>query len=205
MMFGFRFPRFFTRTMVPAGLLVWSVSSLPLQVAAETPRPYGLDSQPASKAYLLMPWLGGGALPPRLSQTGAFKDTPRMVVADGLIPYDLILPFWSDGAVKSRWISVPRGKIQFSPTGEWVFPRGTVFVKTFELATDETHPEVRRRLETRLLVCDPDGRCLRRHLQMARRQQRRRPAGHESERGDSIKTATGSGRRHGIIPAARIA
>jgi uncharacterized repeat protein (TIGR03806 family) len=157
MMFGFRFPRFFTRTMVPAGLLVWSVSSLPLQVAAETPRPYGLDSQPASKAYLLMPWLGGGALPPRLSQTGAFKDTPRMVVADGLIPYDLILPFWSDGAVKSRWISVPRGKIQFSPTGEWVFPRGTVFVKTFELATDETHPEVRRRLETRLLVCDLAG------------------------------------------------
>ena len=104
-----------------------------------------------------MPWLGTGALPPRLSQTGAFKDTPNMVPADGLIPYDLIIPFWSDGAVKSRWMSVPRGKIQFSPTGEWVFPRGPVFVTPFERPTADPHPDVRRRLETRLLVCDLEG------------------------------------------------
>jgi uncharacterized repeat protein (TIGR03806 family) len=157
MTFGFRSPHFFCRTLIPAALLILGGMIPPLPAAAETPRPYGLDSRPGSKAYLLMPWLGSGALPPRLSQTGAFKDTPNMVAVDGLIPYDLIIPFWSDGAVKSRWISLPRGKIQFSPTGEWVFPRGTVFVKTFELATDETHPEIRRRLETRLLVCDLAG------------------------------------------------
>ena len=40
-------------------------------------------------------------------------------------------------------------KIKFSPTGEWTFPRGTVFIKTFEMGT--------RRLETRLLVCDSTG------------------------------------------------
>ena len=78
--------------------------------------------------------------------------------ADALIPYDLIVPFWSDGAAKSRWISVPDDqKIKFAPTGEWIFPRGTVFVKTFELATNESHPDSLRRLETRLLVCDDDG------------------------------------------------
>ena len=105
-----------------------------------------------------MPPRADGALPPRLSQTGAFKDVARLTPSDSLIPYDLIVSFWSDGAEKSRWLSVPENqKIKFAPAGEWVFPKGTVFVKHFELATDETHPEVRRRLETRLLVCDDQG------------------------------------------------
>ena len=86
-----------------------------------------------------------------------FKDTRAMTFNDGLIPYDVIIPFWSDGAVKSRWISVPDGKIAFAPTGEWVFPKGTVFVKTFELAANESLPDARRRVETRPLVCDAAG------------------------------------------------
>ncbi len=101
--------------------------------------------------------MGSAPLPALLSQTGVFKDVSAMTVNDGLIPYDVIIPFWSDGAVKSRWISVPPGKIAFAPTGEWVFPKGTVFVKTFELATNESIPDARRRLETRLLVCDAAG------------------------------------------------
>lgn len=104
-----------------------------------------------------MPARADAAFPPLLSQTGAFKDIRHFVPADGLIPYDLVVPFWSDGAEKTRWISVPEGKIQFSPTNEWVFPKGTVFVKTFELPTNETNPAVKRRLETRLLVCDGNG------------------------------------------------
>ena len=93
-----------------------------------------------------------------LSQTGAFKDTVRLTPADGLMAYDSIVPFWSDGATKTRWISVPDNqKIKFAPTGEWVFPPGTVFVKTFELATNELVPDSLRRLETRLLVCDAAG------------------------------------------------
>src|SRR5206468_3482644 len=62
-----------------------------------------------------------------------------------LIPYELNVPFWSDGAEKRRWMALPHdGVIRFSPTGEWSFPNGTVFVKHFELAG--------RRVETRLLV-----------------------------------------------------
>ena len=104
-----------------------------------------------------MPGRADGALPRLLSQTGAFKDTTDLAPSDTLIPYDLIVPFWSDGAAKSRWISVPDGKIKFAPTGEWIFTHGTVFVKTFELATNELNPNLKRRLETRLLVCDSAG------------------------------------------------
>src|SRR5581483_5234728 len=85
------------------------------------------------KAYLLMPQTADGKVPALLSQTGVFKDTPHLVPGDGLIPYDLIVSFWSDGASKLRWISVPKEKIGFAPSGEWSFPPGVVLVKTCEL------------------------------------------------------------------------
>ena len=96
-------------------------------------------------------------MPALLSQTGVFKDTPHLVPGDGLIPYDLIVSFWSDGANKLRWISVPKGTIGFAPTGEWSFPAGVVLVKTFELPVDAGNPSLKRRLETRLLVRDRNG------------------------------------------------
>jgi uncharacterized repeat protein (TIGR03806 family) len=131
------------------------VSPLP---AGEIPGADGGGSRPKGKAFLQMPARADGVLPRLLSQTGAFADTRSLAPNAALIPYDLIVPFWSDGAAKARWISVPDGqKIRFAPTGEWVFPRGTVFVKTFMLATNESKPDSQRRLETRLLVCDADG------------------------------------------------
>jgi uncharacterized repeat protein (TIGR03806 family) len=120
-------------------------------------KPYGLDSRPSSSAYLSMPHRMLGALPPLLSQTGAFENTHDLTPAKSLIPYDLIVSFWSDGADKIRYASLPDEKIKFSPTGEWSFPAGTVFVKTFELPVDETNPSLKRRLETRLLVRDEAG------------------------------------------------
>jgi uncharacterized repeat protein (TIGR03806 family) len=108
-------------------------------------------------AYLHMPDRRDGLLPPLLSQTGAFQDTARMIPSDGLIPYELNISFWSDGAQKRRWMALPAAKIAFAPRGEWKFPAGTVFVKHFELATNESQPLQRRRLETRLLVCAANG------------------------------------------------
>ena len=138
-------------------LLASGLAMLPGVAAAISTPPYGLDACPPAPPYLQMPARASGIIPPRLSQTGAFQNLSGLVPNDSLIPYDLIVAFWSDGATKSRWMSFPPGKIKFAPAGEWVFPRGTVFVKHFEIATDETHPEIRRRLETRLLVCDADG------------------------------------------------
>lgn len=105
-----------------------------------------------------MPPRAGGAPPKLLSQTGAFKNVQTLTPGGDLIPYDLIVPFWSDGAEKSRWISVPQNqKIKFATGGEWIFPRGTVFVKHFSLATNDLNSNSLRRLETRLLVCDDTG------------------------------------------------
>jgi uncharacterized repeat protein (TIGR03806 family) len=119
--------------------------------------PYALPARIAPAAYLRMPHLAGGKIPQLLSQTGAFSDTRNLVIARGLIPYDIVVPFWSDGAAKSRWVAVPNEKVKYSPTGDWIFPKGTVFVKTFELQDDAGNPGIKRRLETRLLVCDSAG------------------------------------------------
>src|SRR5262249_50084501 len=48
-------------------------------------------------------------------------------------------------------------KITVRSDGKLQIPAGTVFVKHFSLATDLRHPEQRRPLETRVLVCDRDG------------------------------------------------
>jgi uncharacterized repeat protein (TIGR03806 family) len=110
-----------------------------------------------------MPARESGVIPDLLSQTGCFENTPELKPARALIPYDLNVSFWSDGAAKARWICLPNeaeypdSKIAFKPEGEWGFPNGTVFVKHFELAVDETRPQIRRRLETRLLVRDATG------------------------------------------------
>jgi uncharacterized repeat protein (TIGR03806 family) len=98
------------------------------------------------------------SLPKLLSQTGVFADLTNLSPAVFLIPYTVNSPFWSDGAVKTRWFTLPTNSvIGFSANGEWSFPVGSVFVKNFDLPVDETNPKILRRLETRLLVCDTNG------------------------------------------------
>ena len=126
-------------------------------LAACQPAPYGLASRVAAKPYLQMPPRADGKIPVLLSQTGVFSDTAKRIPGKELIPYDLVVAFWSDGADKSRWIALPNAKIAFSAAGEWRFPPGTVFVKNFDLPTDGAGASPKRRLETRLLVCDSAG------------------------------------------------
>src|ERR1700693_4478416 len=121
------------------------------------PAGYGISARTPAKPYLNMPHGVDARMPPLLSQTGAFSDTRHLIADKSLIPYDLIVAFWSDGAFKSRWVALPNAKIKFSATGQWRFPAGTVFIKNFELPIDATDPSVKRRLETRLLILDSAG------------------------------------------------
>jgi len=101
-----------------------------------------------------------------LSQTGAFTDTANMVPSAALIPYEVNAPLWSDGALKKRWAIIPNDGAPYQPSVEqavwteryeWFFPAGTVFVKHFEIRSDDTDPSIIRRLETRFLVLDDEG------------------------------------------------
>ena len=97
-------------------------------------------------------------MPKLISETGVFTDPKKLVPADFLIPYAPNSPLWSDGAVKTRWFTLPTNSvINFSANSEWTFPAGSVFVKNFDLPVDDTIPEMVRRLETRILVRDTNG------------------------------------------------
>ena len=134
-------------------------------VSAGSGQPYGLTNSGNVPAFYNMPTTFSGTLPSVISQAGIFSNTPSMTPTNGLMPYTPNTPLWSDGAAKTRYVAVPHHggaitpdeQIAFAPTGSWTFPAGTVFVKTFELNTDTTHPNVMRRLETRLLVRDING------------------------------------------------
>jgi glucose/arabinose dehydrogenase/mono/diheme cytochrome c family protein len=101
----------------------------------------------------------GAPLPADLASTGAFVDLANLVAAEGIVAYDLNLPFWSDGAQKRRWFSIPDPvqTMEFHATDPWRFPAGTVWVKHFDLELTNGVPESARRLETRLLVYDGRG------------------------------------------------
>ncbi len=129
--------------------------------------PYGFDSRAPIGPYLnnqMPPSAGAFPIPPLLSETGAFADVVAAIPVEGVVPFTVNSPLWTDGALKTRWIALPNDgspygdgeQIGFAPTGEWTFPDGTVFVKEFDLIVNE-QTQARRRLETRLLVRDENG------------------------------------------------
>ncbi len=98
-------------------------------------------------------------LPQKLSDTNVFASTEDFEPGETLLPFRVNSPLWSDGAHKSRWVSLPEaGQVTFSEADSWRFPQGTVFVKHFEMALDERRLDERRKLETRLLVAGAQGR-----------------------------------------------
>lgn len=78
---------------------------------------------------------------------------------DDVIPYTVAAPLWADFAGKGRYLRLPEGgKIEFTDTNEWLFPAGTIFIKTFffdkDRSSDDDDPQI---VETRLLINEPAG------------------------------------------------
>lgn len=89
------------------------------------------------------------AFPYTLLASGCVQeDDPVSPVAE-LVPYDVNVPFWSDGADKRRWLAVPDGRIAVAGDGDFDLPEGSVLLKSF---VRDGAP-----IETRLLVHHDDG------------------------------------------------
>ena len=135
----------YTRTdLVSSGL---SISSF---AQANDGELYVVDYSGGLYRIAFQPGAGGGSIPVSLAATGCVDSSNPTRPASGLIPYSVNAPFWSDGAVKDRWIALPNAQnITVGASGDWDFPNGTVLVKNFSLGATL--------VETRLFMHHTDG------------------------------------------------
>ncbi len=126
------------------------------------PPMWGIETRPTGQTCLPPATRDGVAA--LLSATGCVDPMDPTKPAQTLIPYDVASALWSDAATKHRYFALPdnttidvkecpRDAAQCAPVeeggsyeepGDWSFPIGTVFVKTFVFGD--------RIVETRLLV-----------------------------------------------------
>ena len=93
-------------------------------------------------------------VPVLLSQTCLYENIKHLTISDELHRFTPNYQLWSDGANKSRWIYLPKGKkIDTSDPDQWVFPVGTQFFKEFRKSV-EIAPGITQeiKVETRHLM-----------------------------------------------------
>lgn len=101
---------------------------------------------------------GSTSLPQTLSQTGVFTDLATLATQEGILPYEINAPFWSDNAEKLRWFFLqdPESVISRDAADLWTLPTGAVWMKHFEIEMTRGNPATRKRLETRFIVKTAD-------------------------------------------------
>ena len=112
------------------------------------------ESQPLTRLVAAPPPSPDRTLPPTLADTGIFTDIENLVPADGVIPYEINVPFWSDNAIKRRWFHAPSTSASFrvETDGNLHFPEGSLWVKHFDLPLVPGDSNSLVRVETRVLV-----------------------------------------------------
>ncbi|MGB8331109.1 MAG: hypothetical protein WCE62_13380, partial [Polyangiales bacterium] len=104
---------------------------------------------------------GGNNLAPKqfLSEWDLFTDIRNQVPAEGVIPFGVTSPLFTDYALKHRFVTLREGgQIEYSQDERWQSPVGTIYVKTFAYPIDMRDPELGEQLiETRIMVHQPDG------------------------------------------------
>ncbi len=96
----------------------------------------------------------------KLSEYGFFVGTLKdLAPAEGVIPYELNTPLFTDYAQKLRFFKLPQGEtITYREKEVLDFPVGTYIIKNFYYHNDQTKLEAGRRiLETRILLRESDG------------------------------------------------
>jgi uncharacterized repeat protein (TIGR03806 family) len=92
--------------------------------------------------------------PKLLSEYGFFADGAKQIPADGVTPYDLNTPLFSDHASKYRFVYVPPGQAAaYNSQEAFEFPVGSALIKTFAFPADLSKQDENVRLiETRVLL-----------------------------------------------------
>lgn len=96
----------------------------------------------------------------RLSEYGFFIGRmAELIPAEGVLPYDVNTPLFSDYAEKARFVWMPPGlSARYVDNGPFEFPIGTAVIKNFYYPLDARKPEQGRKLmETRLLLLGEQG------------------------------------------------
>ncbi len=101
------------------------------------------------------------AAPPtrNLSDYHFFKDAAHQIPNDGVIPYDINSPLFSDYTEKHRFVYLPKGTAaDYDPREPFSFPVGSVLIKTFGYLHDiRDASKGERVIETRLLMHTTEG------------------------------------------------
>ncbi|MGB0582170.1 MAG: c-type cytochrome, partial [Limisphaerales bacterium] len=98
---------------------------------------------------------GNELFPRKLSETGLFSDIRKQEPAPGVVPYEIQVEQWMDGAEARRFVAIPgNGRISFHKRNNvargmikdsFAFPADTVIAKTISV------PEPARHIETQIL------------------------------------------------------
>ena len=100
------------------------------------------------------------AYPMNLSEYGFFEGSlADQLPAEGVIPYTLNTPLFTDYARKLRFVKLPEGAtVPYNDQEVFDFPLGTTIIKTFYFPNDARKSQKGRRLmETRLLIREEAG------------------------------------------------
>src|SRR5688500_8790235 len=96
----------------------------------------------------------------RLSEYNFFTgQLSKLAPSEGVIPYSVNTPLFSNYAEKLRFIKLPAGSMAtYNDSVTFEFPEGTILIKNFYFSHDFRKPEKGKRiLETRLLVHESSG------------------------------------------------
>lgn len=94
-----------------------------------------------------------------ISEYGIFEDPAAQVPVQGVLPFELTTPLFSDYSTKYRFVWMPDGQAAAYHDEEvFDFPVGTLLIKTFGYVDDLRDPSLGQTIiETRMLMNSPDG------------------------------------------------
>lgn len=110
---------------------------------------YAIGQSGAGSQIVKMQASGGesqpGSTAAHLSATGCVNSADPTLPSAAMIPYTVASPFWSDTAIKDRYLSLPNNtSIDLTAEGDFIFPVGSVLMKHFKMND--------RLIETRLFA-----------------------------------------------------